>query len=88
MTIPVFIHYTLNDLGYYQGFFFFLSPSSNKASVNMCVCAQSCPTLCDPIDCSPLGSSVHGIFAGKNAGLGGHFLLQDSEYVCTYQQIY
>jgi len=29
------------------------------------VCAkwlQSCVTLCNPIDCSPLGSSVHGIF--------------------------
>ena len=23
--------------------------------------AQSCPTLCDPLDCSPPGSSVHGI---------------------------
>ena len=23
--------------------------------------AQSCPTLCDPVDCSPPGSSVHGI---------------------------
>ena len=23
--------------------------------------AQSCPALCDPMDCSPLGSSVHGI---------------------------
>ena len=23
---------------------------------------QSCPTLCDPVDCSPPGSSVHGIF--------------------------
>ena len=22
--------------------------------------AQSCLTLCDPMDCSPLGSSVHG----------------------------
>ena len=22
---------------------------------------QSCPTLCDPMDCSPSGSSVHGI---------------------------
>ena len=22
---------------------------------------QSCPTLCDPVDCSPSGSSVHGI---------------------------
>ena len=24
--------------------------------------AQSCPTLCDPIDCSLPSSSVHGIF--------------------------
>ena len=24
-------------------------------------CAQSCPTLCDLMDCSPPGSSVHGI---------------------------
>ena len=23
---------------------------------------QSCWTLCDPMDCSPPGSSVHGIF--------------------------
>ena len=23
--------------------------------------AHSCPTLCSPMDCSPLGSSVHGI---------------------------
>ena len=22
---------------------------------------QSCPTLCDPVDCSPPGSSIHGI---------------------------
>ena len=28
----------------------------------MCTCAQSCPTLWDPVDCSPLGSSTHGIF--------------------------
>ena len=29
---------------------------------NICVCAQLCPTLCNPMDCSPLGSSVCGIF--------------------------
>ena len=27
----------------------------------VCLVAQSCPTLCDPMDCSPPGSSVHGI---------------------------
>ena len=36
--------------------------------VYACVCArslQSCPTLCDPMDCSPPGSSVHGILQGR-----------------------
>ena len=28
----------------------------------VCVCAQSCLTLCNPKDCSPPGSSLHGIF--------------------------
>ena len=27
--------------------------------------AQWCPTLCDPMDCSPPGSSVHGIFQAR-----------------------
>ena len=26
---------------------------------------QSCPTLSDPMDCSPSGSSVHGIFQAR-----------------------
>ena len=26
---------------------------------------QSCPTLCDPMDCSPLGSSIHEIFQAR-----------------------
>ena len=37
---------------------------------------QFCPTLCDPIDCSLPGSSVHGNFPGKNTGGDCHFLLQ------------
>ena len=27
--------------------------------------AQSCPTLSDPMDCSPPGSSVHGILQAR-----------------------
>ena len=38
--------------------------------------AQSCPTLCDPMDCSPPGSSVHGDSPGKNTGVDNHSLLQ------------
>ena len=32
-----------------------------------CVCsvAQLCPTLCDPMDCSPPGSSAHGILQAR-----------------------
>ena len=30
-------------------------------SENLCLCAQSCLTLCDHMDCSPPGSSAHGI---------------------------
>ena len=37
---------------------------------------RSCPTLCDPIDCSPPGSSIHGIFPGKSTGVGCHCLLR------------
>ena len=28
--------------------------------------AQSCPTLCDPMDCSLSGSSIHGIFQARH----------------------
>ena len=37
---------------------------------------QLCLTLCDPMDCSPPGSSVHGDSPGKNTGVGWHALLQ------------
>jgi len=29
------------------------------------VCSQLCLTLCDPMDCSPPGSSVHGILQAR-----------------------
>ena len=44
--------------------------------VLLCLVAQSCPTLCDPLDCSLPGSSVRGDFPGKNIGVGRHALLQ------------
>ena len=41
-----------------------------------CLVAQSCPTLCNPMDCSLPGFSVHGDFPGKNTEVGCHPLLQ------------
>ena len=42
----------------------------------LCLVTQSCPTLCNPIVCSPPGSSVLGDSPGKNTGVGYHALLQ------------
>ena len=39
--------------------------SSLVSSLCAHLVAQSCPTLCDPLDCSLPGSSVHGIFQGR-----------------------
>ena len=47
-------------------------------SFHICVClvAQLCPTLCDPINCSQTGSSVLGVLSpGQNTGVGCHSLL-------------
>ena len=33
-----------------------------KDTISESEVAQSCPTLCNPVDCSLPGSSVHGIF--------------------------
>ena len=42
----------------------------------LCLVAQSCLTLCDPVDCSPPGSSVQGDSPGKNTGVGSLSILQ------------
>ena len=46
-----------------------------------------CPTLWDPMDCSPPGSSVHGNFPGKNTGVGYHFLFQGSSWPRDWIQV-
>ena len=42
----------------------------------VCWVTQSCPTLCDPMDCRPPGTSVHADSPGKSTGAGCHALLQ------------
>ena len=41
------------------------SKISPSPSVGRCVLTQSCLTLCNPVDCSPPGSSVHGILQAR-----------------------
>ena len=56
------------------------------------VCAQSCPTLCNLMNRSPPGSSLHGI-PDKNTGVGCHLLFQGtfptqgSNMCLLYQQM-
>ena len=39
--------------------------ASTSATGKVKVKVKSCPTLCDPMDCSLPGSSIHGIFQAK-----------------------
>ena len=45
-------------------------------SAVMCLITQSCPTLCNLMDCSPPGFSVHGDSPCKNTKVVCHALLQ------------
>ena len=51
------------------------SCSLRKVSM-LCLVGQSCLTLCDPMDGSPPGTSVHGDSPGQNTGVGCSALLQ------------
>ena len=45
---------------------FLYSPTLTSIhEVNQSEIAQSCPTLCDPMECSQPGSSLHGIFQAR-----------------------
>ena len=53
---------------------------------------QSCPTLSDPMDCSPPGSSVHGIFQARVLEWGAIALAtslcdQDKKTFTTYASL-
>ena len=46
-------------------------PGINRGCM-LCLALQSCPTLCDPMDCDWPGSSVHGDSLSKHTGVGCH----------------
>ena len=52
-----------------------LAPPGNM-TIFCCFVTKLILTLCDPIDCSRLDSSVHWGSPSKNTGVGHHFLLQ------------
>ena len=54
--------------------------ASQKSLYLLTACVLSCfsrvQLFCDPVNCSPPGSSDHGDVPGKNTGVGCHALLQ------------
>ena len=60
-----------------EEWFCIIQKNSSLNTYFLCVHAkllQSCLTLYNPMDYSPPGFSVHGIFHGKNTGVGCHAL--------------
>ena len=53
-----------------------VSPETMWGSPLLCLVTQSCPTLCDLMDCSPPGSFVQRSSPGKNTAVSCHALLQ------------
>ena len=51
--------------------------------------AQSCLTLCDPMDCCLPGSSVHGIFQARGLEWGAiAFSAELSNYIKRFPRFY
>ena len=80
----------------------FTKKKYNQIVTNLCVCvcvcmcgysgAQSCPTLCKPMDCSLPGSSVHGVFQAKILEWVAISYSKEFSHICTmlnkYRYIY
>ena len=49
--------------------------------------AQSCPTLCDPMDLQPKKLLCPWDFPGKNTGVGCHFLLQEIQRKVSINEV-
>ena len=60
----IFIYLSISHLPsfYLSGY---VRTSAGVSEVKWSEFAQSCPTLCNPMDCSLPGSSIHGIFQAK-----------------------
>ena len=71
----IFFHFRLSQDTEYRSLCYAVNPCCFFV-LCMCLVTQSCPTLCDPMDCSSPGSSIHGDSPGKNPRVGCHALLQ------------
>ena len=72
LHFPVFQYCLENPSFFFMSLFkCLLPPELTVMNHEFSICAkllQSCPTLCNPMDCNPSGSSVHGIFQARTLG--------------------
>ena len=64
VTQKLLILYSYNSAFLLLKYIFLLLAHYISVVVGVLV-TQSCPTLCDPVDCSPPGSFVHGILQAR-----------------------
>ena len=64
------------ELAVFRNWFHDSSPCISSYLCVLGLVTQFYPTLCDPMDCGPPGSSVYGDSPGKNTRVGSHALLQ------------
>ena len=64
------------DVGQNMAFRLKVDHRDRSCNIHLSLVAQSCLTLCNPMDYSWPGSSVHGDFPGQNTRVGCHALLQ------------
>ena len=72
-ALPSSVHTDIHTHIYTHTYLFvscFIIHSWNVDSAVLCLVNQLCPSLGDPVDGSPPGSSVHGDSPGKNTGEG------------------
>ena len=71
MSYSIFLHTTLLTRGEDLLLLFLLAVvqlhtnNFRRLYISTCSVLQLCPTLCNPLDCSPVGSSVHGILQAR-----------------------
>ena len=74
-TFTIFYYFFTSSM-FYTVFVIIYFSDSIIIHYVLCLVSQLCSTLCDPMGCSPPGSSVHGDSPGKNTEVGCHALPQ------------
>ena len=65
LHLGVDMYYKITEKISVSNLWFKMGISLENKCMNKGEIAQLCPTLCDPLDCNPPGSSIHAIFQAR-----------------------